>query len=73
VPIEVFGTPVTVMVRASPSTSVGALMLSALLPESSATLNALSASATGGLLLGGIAVPTASAGSRAVSPRATAL
>jgi hypothetical protein len=46
------GTPVTVMVRRSPSTSVGAAMPSALLPESSATVTVLSASAMGASLAG---------------------
>src|SRR4029450_3988425 len=48
-----FWTPVTVIVSGSPSTSVGAAMPSALLPESSTTVTVLSASATGASLTGG--------------------
>ena len=47
-----FGIPVTVMVRGSPSTSVGAAMPSALVPEFSATVTVLSASATGASFTG---------------------
>jgi hypothetical protein len=52
VPIAALGTPVTVMVSGSPSMSIGAPMPRALLPESSATVTVLSASAAGASLTG---------------------